>query len=1051
MKRLIVITVLAAMLTALIQIPAAAADDRFDTVRLKWFDYLAASGSGESYVRDRINALNSSAYYHWLNMNKAEDRTYLFASLQATDKSAQMTQGYNLLGIMAQAYSISGGFLYKNEQMKNDLIEALDWMHDNRYNTGIREFDNWWDWEIGTPSKLNDIIVLLYDQLGAERIKRYTGVIRYFVPDPKVCAQQMYPFESTAANRVSMCKVAALSGILEKDASRVAEASSALEPVFEYVTEGDGFYRDGSFIQHGKFAYTGGYGMGLMSGLGEMIYMLGGSGWAVPAQDILFDWFYDSFIPFTYEGLMMDCVTGRNASRDYNQTYCAAALFDIVVMLSEIAPAQKRDGLREIAATWLEQDRLGVIYSQAGMFALSKISGLLGVQTQARVGSHKQFPAMDRVVHHREDYAFAISMSSERTYNYESILNENLRGWHSADGMTYLYDEDYAHYTDGFWATVDAARLPGTTVEQRPRANAENASKPGGGAQVGGVSLDSFGAACMELAPAGSGLLAKKAWFMFDDEIVALGADIKDNSGNMVETVIDNRMTTDEQVFSQGESWAHISGKDNAAGIGYYIPVKRGMKAVREKRSGAWSDINAACSQTVLNREYVTMWFEHGNNPVNGSYTYALLPGKTQEQTEQYAQAPAFEILENSAYAQAAVQKELGVKGVVFWKDEEYTVSDITCSGKACVMTRESDGQLTVGISDPTQKQTGRIIVELDKTAADIISCDDRIEVVSTYPKLKLAFDADGSSGVSATVVFGKCRQPWKTAASFDNAIKTEMQNNGGVIISDNGSLTFRRWADGTSVYGDGKTAEGYDTLCIRQTRAAEYKDHILIPKDVVMRGGTTKLEFDTEMVCADGESAAYMMLKLNNAIGFLPLTGNLIGLGRQKITVVIDLENLLVYSRVNGKTVKSAEMAKVPSEADLSDLRLYTSVKPVQGSFTDGTQQLSSEVEWRIGSITVSHASNSELVYIKECGASDGRIGAVIANDTPFAVGAEVYFAEYRNGEFAGISAKENVSLQSGEEYLAGAEQGKAEECIVYLWDINMHPYDIHRVKYPQ
>lgn len=232
---------------------------------------------------------------------------------------------------MAQAYSIEGGMLYKDAGLLEDLIEALDWMYENRYNKKIREFDNWWDWEIGTPVKLNNIMFMLYNELGSERIGRFVDVIKYFAPDPKICAEQMYPFESTAANRVSMCKVAAGCGILTGKESDVAYASDALAPVFLYVTEGDGFYEDGSFIQHGNFPYTGGYGLGLMKDLAELVYLLEGSPWAVDGAKRLYDWFFDSFVPLTYDGLMMDCVTGRSVSRDYNQEYCAGVLFDMVI------------------------------------------------------------------------------------------------------------------------------------------------------------------------------------------------------------------------------------------------------------------------------------------------------------------------------------------------------------------------------------------------------------------------------------------------------------------------------------------------------------------------------------------------------------------------------------------------------------------------------------------------------------------------------------------------------------------------------------------------
>lgn len=57
-----------------------------------------------------------------------------------------------------------------------------------------------------------------------------------------------------------------------------AMATEALGTVTGFVTEGDGFYEDGSCIQHTNLAYTGGYGATLLSG---------------------YEWFY-----FNEEGLM---------------------------------------------------------------------------------------------------------------------------------------------------------------------------------------------------------------------------------------------------------------------------------------------------------------------------------------------------------------------------------------------------------------------------------------------------------------------------------------------------------------------------------------------------------------------------------------------------------------------------------------------------------------------------------------------------------------------------------------------------------------------------
>src|SRR6185436_4602383 len=71
------------------------------------------------------------------------------------------------------------------------------------------------------------------------------------------------------------------------------------------------------------------------------------------------------------------------------------------------------------------------------------------------VPEHRQFPGMDRVVHRMRGWTLGLSMSSSRVANYESTRGENLKGWFSGEGMTYLYNNDLNHYAENYWPTVN--------------------------------------------------------------------------------------------------------------------------------------------------------------------------------------------------------------------------------------------------------------------------------------------------------------------------------------------------------------------------------------------------------------------------------------------------------------------------------------------------------------------------------------------------------------------------------------------------------------------
>jgi hypothetical protein len=69
-----------------------------------------------------------------------------------------------------------------------------------------------------------------------------------------------------------------LRGALGGDAAKRRAGRDAITQVFAYVQSGDGFYCDGSFVQHGKVPYTASYGAVLMDSLSRAISREEGAG-----------------------------------------------------------------------------------------------------------------------------------------------------------------------------------------------------------------------------------------------------------------------------------------------------------------------------------------------------------------------------------------------------------------------------------------------------------------------------------------------------------------------------------------------------------------------------------------------------------------------------------------------------------------------------------------------------------------------------------------------------------------------------------------------------
>lgn len=198
-----------------------------------------------------------------------------------------------------------------------------------------------------------------------------------------------------------------------------------------------------------------------------------------------------------------------------------------------------------------------------------------------------------------------------------------------------------------------------------------------------------------------------------------------------------------------GAEWAHLEGNGTSSGTGYYFPEEgTSIRARRARNTGNWSDIGTTEGESTQN--YLEMWFDHGKNPTNGSYSYVLLPETGKEETENYAKAPQVTVLANTSAAQAVYQKELGITGINFWEDKETTVGEVTCDSQASVMMQEGkDGRLRVAVSDPTMKNKGTITLKINRPITDMIDSDSDISCRVSESGAELTFNMAGTNGSS--------------------------------------------------------------------------------------------------------------------------------------------------------------------------------------------------------------------------------------------------------------------------------------------------------------
>lgn len=702
----------------------SACADEYDNLRVKYRDLLTGGTNftADAEITTKVNSLNGSGNSSWTSMVKTGgvSRAYLWSDLTSTNNSSQVTTAYGRLLNMATAWATKGAALQNNTNLVNDIIGGLDWMYANRYRTNYADntpYDNWWDWEVGAPQNFMDTVILVYSNLTPTQISQYVNAVDFYTPVPAY----------TAANRTYTARVVALRGVIGKSATKLVSTRDGLDIVFPYTAD-EGFHKDGSFIQHGAFPYTGGYGDAELNDLGRIMYLLDGSTWAITnsQRTNIYNWVYEAYEPVIYKGACMDMQRGRGVSRSGEDHGTGHSIIHSINRLTLFAPTNHALAFKQMTKYWGQTDTYRNLVTAAGslhqLLLAKAIRDDTNIVAKSELITHRTFPEMDRVTHYATGWGAGLAMFSERMYNYESINGENLKGWHTGDGMIYLYNNDLSQYSGAFWPTINPKRMPGTTVDTLPLADSAYAAKNSSQDWVGGADiLGTYGAAGMNYASVFSSLTANKSWFMFDDEIVAVGTGITSTDNRGIETIVENRKlnSTGNNAFTvngtaqsttlgwsatlTNVNWAHLVGSATTnSDIGYYFPTATTLKALRELRTNSWDNIGSGSTNIVTNR-FLTVWRDHGTNPSNASYSYVLLPNKSAAQVSSYASNPNVSILAQSTNVHAVKENTLNLLAANFWTNGTNTVDFLTSYQKASVLVKDDPTTIEIAVSDPTQ------------------------------------------------------------------------------------------------------------------------------------------------------------------------------------------------------------------------------------------------------------------------------------------------------------------------------------------------------------
>ncbi|CAL6069323.1 polysaccharide_lyase 8 family protein [Hexamita inflata] len=672
---------------------------------------------------------------------KTSDRTYLWQSYQNMEQGPQLKSTVNNLLVIATAYATTPYKNYTNIHYKNMttleiITQALDLILTSYYRADLTKLSpplsgttqNWWDWQIGIPDVLGDIIVLIQDSISQDLMQKFLASSKRFLPNPgfygnlsgTVCTKQVV---STAGNLVDTARICFLRGILSQNVTELDASFHALDHILDFVNIFDGFYKDYSFIQHTTIVSTASYGNTLFSGLTTLITILEGnsmyhfnqSGFANICEFII-----QAETPFMYNGQTMNMVNGRSISRKEQEYMRCNFFLGMIAVLSKYAPTTETQlQMQKIVKHHINKakpyyDEFG-IYQQARTIMFEILNNTTIPATSPEF-LHRRY-SMDRVVHRRENYAFAISMHSYKIGDYESINGENLHGWYTGDGMEYMYSNYQQQYTD-FFATVDPYLLQGTTELTIARRDSEvdgvRKIKMSNATFVGGTDLNGTGVVGMEFYNFNYKLSGFRSWFMFDQSVIVVAS--YNSTENYRSTILNRQLNSlDQQIFVDGivivndlksytcsRVFVEGTGVNDSIGIIFLNPTEIYLK--KELRKGDWSDIGT--SSGAAQRNFVTGYVQKASAL---QLQYVIVFGCNHSEFDLVKQSDYKILAHNSSthVIQHTVNNISYHAANIFNLSENQSVviNGFKMHSNSSVLIKTGEN-VQISLSDPTQKQT---------------------------------------------------------------------------------------------------------------------------------------------------------------------------------------------------------------------------------------------------------------------------------------------------------------------------------------------------------
>jgi len=675
MKKPIMLTA-AILLICLLQ-TAFAAPSGFDTIKKRVIEAIMNHDVDDNRVAYLVNTLSKDGT--WPDINYQDVSREGFENRRHHENLVQM----------ARAYKTKTSKFYKDKKVKSAIELALKhWVEKDYF------CENWHPNQIGTPTNLVYLMLLMGDELPKELVDKAQPIIGR----ANLNASGARP----SGDRIKIAGILAKNLLFLNDKKQFDEVIKVIEGEIKFSTGKRGIQHDYSFHhREDRVNNTLSYGTGYADAFAEWAAYVAGTEYAFSEEKI------DQLIDYYLDGICKQMVYGKFEDTGTKNR-------DISRADDENAMGTGTPKKLLTASDYRKQELDEIIKIRKG-------------EVQPKFSFDKFFWQTEYYVHQRPEYFTSVRMHSTRNHNMEVPYNsEGLKNHHRGDGTNYITvrGDEYLNTAPVY----DWQKIPGATILQKPAMpSPDEIQKLGLTDFVGAVTDGMYGAVSYDFKSPHDPVSAKKAWFFFDKEFVCLGAGIKSRAELPVATTLNQCLlkgdvlvgaNNQQSTLKKGETQLENVNWVFHDGVGYLFPKPAKINISNQTQTGSWWDINKQTDtpKEMVNLDMFKLWIDHGKQPSNASYQYIVVPATTEQEMDKAGQQIA--ILSNTPEIQAVNHSGLGICQIVFYTSGEIKVSEnltIGMDGPGTVMVKTVGSAVKqISVADPS-RNLGKIHITVSQ------------------------------------------------------------------------------------------------------------------------------------------------------------------------------------------------------------------------------------------------------------------------------------------------------------------------------------------------